>query len=75
MDYILRNNPRPVSWLPDAGGPGLGPIGDPIQGIGNWVMGAGQVLGGGFLVVLALVVAGMLTIDSSRAVRRLGAGS
>lgn len=74
MDYILRNNPRPVSWLPDVGGPSggtLGPLGTPIQGFGSWIMGAGQVLGGGFLLVLALLVAGILTIGSSRAARQL----
>lgn len=58
-------------WLADAGGADLGPIGNPIQSGGYWIMGGAQILGGAFLLLLGLGLFVLVSVGHSKAVRKL----
>jgi hypothetical protein len=51
--------------------PDYGVIGQPIADLGTWAMGAGQLVGGAGLIVVALVLVALLTLGASKTVGKL----
>ena len=71
MASNLRGREDRGYWLADAGGPDLGPIGNPIANAGQWVMGGAQVAGGAVLLTMAAVLFVIMALAATPAVKKL----